>query len=269
LQNETKYYYSGSVLSNVQVELTRVKKNIDDASGDSSYLGTLNIHEGIIEWKDDATKYFGYDEANSSVQLFDNGDSPVLIDGNAVVYQIKCNGDSMFHVNKGVIGLRVDGANTLSLSDCSISNIENVGESGSLLCGAYEQSHPAQNSTLVGYTGAQTFGVTLSAVNNVSMKNLQITNVSSANSRSVGIMIQSASTNTEVCNPIIGNVVSTAAFSGEINTLPNGDISACGLSVTSDCKNVCLRNLDITGISDQRPYPSKIIEVESDSVTIS
>ena len=70
----------------------------------------------------------------------------------------------MFHVNKGVMGIRVDGVSGMWMSNCSLSNIENVGSKGSLICGNYISSHPNQGPLMFGYTGAETFGIVLSDI---------------------------------------------------------------------------------------------------------
>ena len=66
-----------------------------------------------------------------------------------------CNGDSMFHVNKGAIAFKLDGARDVRLVDTSVSGLVNRGTAGSWRCGDYAgaRSHPA--ATLPGYGGAR------------------------------------------------------------------------------------------------------------------
>lgn len=54
-----------------------------------------------------------------------------------------CNGNSMFHVNKGVVGVRSDGAKNTVLQRLKVSNVVNFGSIGSTVC----------NSPALGYTG--------------------------------------------------------------------------------------------------------------------
>ena len=42
-----------------------------------------------------------------------------------------CNGDTMFHVNKGVIGFKMDGAQNVTMKNTSVDEIENFGTAGS------------------------------------------------------------------------------------------------------------------------------------------
>lgn len=67
-----------------------------------------------------------------------------------------CNGDTMFHVNKGVIGFKIDGAKWVTLRNVSVNNLENAGPAGSDMCGDYEHSHPA--ATMPYYGGSKVRG---------------------------------------------------------------------------------------------------------------
>ena len=48
-----------------------------------------------------------------------------------------CNGDIMFHTNKGVVGLRVDGIDDVSIDGVIIRKLENLSPPGSFACGNY------------------------------------------------------------------------------------------------------------------------------------
>ena len=48
--------------------------------------------------------------------------------------KFKCNGDSMFHVNKGVVVFKMDGSENICMEDCHCYNISNNGKIGSTLC---------------------------------------------------------------------------------------------------------------------------------------
>lgn len=76
-----------------------------------------------------------------------------------------CNGDTMFHVNKGVIGFRIDGAKWVTLRDVSVKHLENLGTGGSSLCGDYEYSHPA--ATMPHYGGAKVRGFSVAGSSHV------------------------------------------------------------------------------------------------------
>lgn len=259
-----KYYYQGTVLGDAKIEFARIKHTLEDASQSTAYLGTLNIHRGIVAWKDDPTTYFSV-IAPGQLQLFNSDDSPFQIDAQNVVYDIKCNGDTMFHVVKGGMGLRVDGANSVYMSNCSIVSIDNVGEKGSELCGSYTQSHPNQGPLLVGYQGSPTYGAVLSAVTNFNTKNLTITNVSSKEAKSYGLRVQNASTNSCFQCTTVGNVVAYGEYNPENTLLPNPVPEAFAISVTGDCNNIKLKTNTIGDVIDETPF-IKQLDLQSQTV---
>lgn len=249
-----KYYYNGTLLSEVQIELSKIKKDLDDMMVNTSFFGTLNIHPGIHLWKDDLSDYFEF-VSEGSMQLFYANTDPVLIEGNSVVYDIKCNGDSMFHVNKGVIGYRIDGASTLCMVNCSSNQIENVGPKGSELCGAYVASHPATVGTnCVGYSGADSFGAVFNAVNDVKVSNFAITNVEAGSGCAHGLYVQNGSLSSQFQNVTIDGVAAHASFDPAQSYLPNMPAKASGLGVRFGCKNIKLDNVSVDNVSDNTPF---------------
>lgn len=77
-----------------------------------------------------------------------------------------CNGDSMFHVNKGAIAFKMHAAERVYLANTSVNNLVNLGRVGSGVCGDYGQavSHPL--ATLLGYGGARSRGYTFPGSSN-------------------------------------------------------------------------------------------------------
>lgn len=103
-----------------------------------------------------------------------------------------CNGDVMFHVNKGAIGMKLDGVNGLHVKDCSVADIQNVGPAGSDLCNDNSpyrlklgKSHPL--ATLPGYGGAETRGCSFSGSRHVVLENFDLSTVSSHYGASFGL----------------------------------------------------------------------------------
>lgn len=263
-----KYTYAGTTLSEVQIELSKIKKDLDDAMTNTSFLGTLNIHPGIHFWQTDTSNYFEFIE-EGSIQLFYSNTDPIMIEGGNVIYDLKCNGDSMFHVNKGVIGYRIDGASTLCISNCSANNIENIGQSGSNLCGSYITSHPATEGThCVGYTGSDCFGAVFNAVNDNKVANFNISNVVSANGCAHGIVVQNESVSSTFQDVIIGPVTSEAEFDGSRAMLPNIPGSAIGFGVRFGCKNINLNNVLVSGVNDETPFTHEFKITDSQGVTV-
>jgi len=49
-------------------------------------------------------------------------------------HRITCGADAMFHINKGIVGLRLEFLGNVTLNDVTVENIENVGDAGHWLC---------------------------------------------------------------------------------------------------------------------------------------
>jgi hypothetical protein len=96
-----------------------------------------------------------------------------------------CNGDQMHHVNKGVIGFKLDGAYDVTVENSSVNQIFNLGKEGSKLCGDYTISHPKAH--LPGYGGANVRGVSVSGSNHVSIRKFDALNLRSKSGSAIGI----------------------------------------------------------------------------------
>ena len=139
----------------------------------------------------------------------------------------KRNADSMFHVGKGCIGMKLDGIWQLCVRDVQIDVVENCGEkaivcplpcennafqidldvpanccalnvSGEFLeplkrspyTGPTNGGHPMQGANIIGYGGADSFGVTVSAVSHFNFSNVSVSNVVSKYGSAVGFLVQ-------------------------------------------------------------------------------
>lgn len=129
-----------------------------------------------------------------------------------------CNGDQMFHVNKGVIGFKLDGAIRVVVKNSKVKNISNIGKAGSTICGNYERSHPA--ATLQGYGGAITRGVSIAGSQDVSLKNIQIKKVVSVNGSAIGVDVQTDSSNIEIKNVKIHALSASSTYQGPPTAQP-------------------------------------------------
>ena len=116
----------------------------------------------INEHEDDPTNlryiaYIGNPLADAQIALAIHGDSTTLF-GSALSPELLnwaqgltsfpsscadfvCNGDVMFHSNKGVVGLRMDGIEDALIIDLSVSNLTNESPLVSSACGSYEGPH--------------------------------------------------------------------------------------------------------------------------------
>lgn len=75
-----------------------------------------------------------------------------------------CNTDAMFHLNKGIIGIRLDGIENAVLNNVNIKNLHNESPLGSYACGAYDGPFDGgQPSGLLreGYMGTDIRGISI------------------------------------------------------------------------------------------------------------
>ena len=157
-----------------------------------------------------------------------------------------CNGDAMFHVNKGVIIYRLDAVKNAWMTNCRVLNVENQGSLGTPICGNYEKSHPEQ--TLTGYGGCSIRGINLASSHDVTIFNCNIDGCTSVNGEAFGIDIQQNCRNIKIRHCDIDNIhagtnsmYSFADFDNNPTRMPN----AYGIHVGPDVRNVDLTQCQI------------------------
>eukprot|EP01084_Bolivina_argentea_P098202 176497_1 len=107
--------------------------------------------------------------------------------------KVRCNGDIMLHVTKGVFGFRIDNVDNVELRDIVITDLQNIGPLGSYVCGHYDSTdnggHRNQNFPLQrGYTGTEIHA--LSFVGSTGhMNNIKIQNIVSARGDAFAIQL--------------------------------------------------------------------------------
>lgn len=101
-----------------------------------------------------------------------------------------CNTDTMFHVNKGVIGFKLDGGANVKVENSNIRKIVNMGKLGSTVCNydTTEQSHPL-GGLMLGYNGADTRAFSFSGSQKAVVSNVQVEMVKSFFGAAIGVDI--------------------------------------------------------------------------------
>ena len=248
-QQGNKYYYQGTTLSDMQLELIRIVKLNPEIK---SHLGNLNLPESLLKWKDNSDFFF---ELNDGY----------LIGTDESKFKVIGNGDSMFHVNKGMFGMRIDGLNKGYFNNVTISNTSNTGVKGSELAGNYLMSHPGQKS-MKGYHGHHTYGIVFCAVNDVEVNQMFIDNVTSENGSAFGLAIANESSNL-VGNKIqVRNVTCCQQPYDYVSYVwPNPPTIARGLKVFRNIEFVSLNGLIIKSINNS-PNSLSDQDVEINSI---
>lgn len=151
-------YYRGTLLSHLQIAMARPINRL------GVKYGTFGITEDIVNW---AT--YGHSSGKYHMAW-------------------KSNGDGMFHLNKGIIGLRIDGTEDGLVENFCIEDLENVGHMGNeVYSGAYSISHDAQK--VPGYRGSDVTAINVSNSKAILFKNGDIRKVVSKNGIARGIRV--------------------------------------------------------------------------------
>ena len=171
-----------------------------------------------------------------------------------------CNGDTMFHVNKGVIGFKIDGAVGVEMNRTSAKNLVNVGAEGTSLCGDYAKSHPG--AALEGYGGAAVRAYTFAGSTHVRLQRASAENLSSLAGSISGCEILTDSDQINIRDCEVRHVEAGLDFIEEPNS-PNEAPKATGVRIrpdvgaTVDLKNIRLQEAqafdEVETILDERP----------------
>lgn len=137
------------------------------------------------------TELFGTSNGDEHAVAFLRGERTLadLVTQHGYTYQR--NGDSMFHVNKGVVGLRIDGSRDVCLHGVSVRNTVNFGLPGvtralpgepddetAAYTGSTDGGHPGQGKQY-GYLGADARGISLAATATVHVDKTSVDGVQS------------------------------------------------------------------------------------------
>jgi len=165
-------HYVANVLADVQLALIDASLDVTDAMQRKMLFGTTHGDANVVAW---------WKGQRSVKQLIENDD-----------FKYWRNGDTMFHVNKGVLGVRIDGARSVCLDTVTIDQVRNSGARGivqalpgeasdvdAAYVGGTDGGHPAQGRQY-GYMGADTRGLGVSGSASVHLQTVRVDGVHSA-----------------------------------------------------------------------------------------
>jgi len=144
--------YKGNCVSNAQL---LIAKYVDDPALQPLDTTRMSINQDfIIDWAANVGETLS--------DAYEGNDNTIFV----------CNGDAMFHVDKGAIVYRLDSVDGLVVRNCKIGKVSNIGAIGSTLYGDYEKSHPFASRD--GYGGADVRCISLSSTQNAQIENFEI-----------------------------------------------------------------------------------------------
>jgi len=159
----------GNALANVHIALLRAMHTVSNETARRELFGTLNGDEHVVRW------------ARGEINLSD------LITQHGYSYQR--NTDTMFHVNKGVVAVRIDGARDVCVRNLAVLDTANHAaapitkalpgerddEEASYMTGA-DGGHPSQGPQY-GYLGADARGFSAAGTHNLHIEGLVVDGV--------------------------------------------------------------------------------------------
>jgi len=228
---EGNILYKGNMLSDAQALVAKayLKGDYEKSKLD---LARLNMTQEVIDWIE--ADYFSAKEMSPHL-IFKQQD-------------FVCNADTMFHVNKGVIGFKIDGAYKVLIDHTSVSDIANLSEIGVDTCGMYEKSYP--KVTLEGCRGPKTRGYSIGGSNSVSIRNSVVSHVTAMCGTAMGFDIMTDSANILLENCDVNRVQAGEMF--EHDRAPNELPMAVGFRVSPSTHNISLMGVcasDMKGFS--------------------
>ncbi len=231
--DDTQAVYAGNVVANAQALVAKAFLN-GDFDGSPLDLRRLNITREVLDFV----------EAKSGKETLAS-----LVPSEADYF---CNGDSMFHVNKGVIAFKMDAVKGVRLKDTSATGIANLGDEGVDVCGPYDKSHP--KATLSGYGGAVARGYTFSGSTRVRVKNSQVNDLRARTGSAIGFDILTDSRNVRIKNASVQAVDAGAEYTPNPdapNDLPTAAAFRFGADTARvNIHRVCADDLSAYGTTD-------------------
>jgi hypothetical protein len=237
--DDTQAEYIGNVVANAQAFVAKAFLR-GDFGGSYLDLTRLNITQEVLDFVEAVP---GKERLVSLVPSKDD---------------YFCNGDSMFHVNKGVIAFKMDAAKHVKLINTSAQEVENLGDAGSDVCGNYDKSHP--QATLDGYGGAPARGYTFAGSSRVRVSHSHVTDLSAKAGSAIAFDILTDSRNVKIIHSYVQHVDAGWDFV-PLEDSPTVSPSATAFHIGPDARKVKIRSICV---DDLYAYSnSDIVEDES------
>jgi hypothetical protein len=172
-----------------------------------------------------------------------------------------CNGDSMFHVDKGTFGIAIFAARNVTLVDVTLEQVDNTGSLGSAACGNYSKSHPQAH--LTGYGGSAARGFAFVGADNVICRGCLTKHVVSHHGRAVGVDVMTDSRRVHIEKCSLRGLQAGMDFAmGDVSVVNARPEAAC-VHIGADVDDVVLDDnaifIPLYNIADQRDSDTIVV----------
>ena len=148
--------------------------------------------------------------------------------------KIMRGGDGMFHVNKGVMALKLDGVKDVKIENVLVKNVANNGE----LLRKFENDNitflESNTEHVKHYSGNFCYGILVNQVNTIKMEGLEFHSIFSKWSKAFGLLLMNKTENVSIEKIKDDNEEKSRKI------IPNSDY--CSIIVQSSCKNFMLKD---------------------------
>lgn len=186
VDNEGKY--AGDELSELQLDMAakaQFQKHLN-----KRFLGKNNITQSLVTW------------ARSGVPLEEYMREHGM--------KFKVFGDSMFHMQKGVFGIRVDGTKDMLIDNVNVSGIVNDADNSMVESLPEDLVQIMDHQRRPEYEGTTSIGINFSHCHDVNMINVHVTDVNSTRGLSAGIRTLNAVSHINVQKSDVSDVFGPA-----------------------------------------------------------
>jgi len=214
-QDDAEAAYVGNAVANAQALVAKAAA-LGAFEGSGLDVSRSNMPPAVLEWIE------GQPGAETLADI-------------AVEYL--CNGDSMFHVNKGVIAFKMDAAENVTLRRTTVDGLVNRGAEGSTVCGDYLDgvSHP--KATLHGYGGSTTRGATFAGAEEVLVEDGRARAISASHGPATGFAVMTDTIDAHFTDCAVEDVVAGAGGPSDPAS-PTQPAVAVGFAVSADALGI-------------------------------
>lgn len=218
--------YIGNAIANTQAIIGKAIINKELKKFGVHQIKRSSFNQQIIRWIEESSNLSTYSDFINPQQVF------------------ICNGDSMFHVNKGVIGFKIDAAINVVMHGCTASRLSNLGDIASSKCNYNKDEYSHPQATLSGYGGGHVRGFTFAGSSNITCIDCAVSDLHSKYGNIIGFDILTDSTDINMNSPIaIGMTYATesSAYDSMLQ-IPMGTPYTSGIKCSGDTHNISIHN---------------------------